>query len=201
MINLLIILEDQDSLDRDRNQQGVSGDPHFTIPLMANETLCYSIQGYAGLAFNLISNPHLTVNAFFIDSVNDSTEATWIGKLAVIPHNMIKAQPIIFDSIKQEVYLPNQGSFKAVVIRQIRIQESGRINIRFTKGLVAKQGPMANLIKISHQQLKAKFDVTFHLDHLDVDWKIQDKLIPHSHGLMGKELVIEKLTAKDSTIT
>ena len=188
MINL--ILEDQDSSDRDRNQQGVSGDPHFTIPLMANETLCYSIQGYAGLAFNLISNPHLTVNAFFIDSVNDSTEATWIGKLAVIPHNMIKAQPIIFDSTKQEVYLPNQGSFKAVVIRQIKIQESGRINIRFTKGLVAKQGPMANLIKISHQQLKAKFDVTFHLDHLDVDWKIQDKLIPHSHGLMGKELVI-----------
>ena len=196
MINLLIILEDQDPMERGRNQ-GVSGDPHFTIPLIANETLCYSIQGYAGLAFNLISNPHLTVNAFFIDSVNDSTEATWIGKLAVIPLNMIKAQPIIFDSTKQEVYLPNQGSFKAVIIRQIKIQESGRINIRFTKGLVPKQGPMANLIKISHQQLKAKFDVTFHLDHLDVDCKIQDKLIPHSHGLMGKKLVIGKLTARD----
>ena len=154
---------------------------------MDNETLCYSIQGYAGLAFNLISNPHLTVNALFIESVNDSTEATWIGKLAVIPHNMIKAQAIIFDSTKQEVNLPNQGSFKATVIKQIKIQEDGHITIRFTKGLVAKRGNMANLVKISHEQLKAKLDVTFHSDHLDVDWKIQDKLIPHSHGLMGKE--------------
>ena len=101
----------------DSNREGVSGDPHFTIPLMENnETLCYSIQGYAGLAFNLISNPHLTVNALFIDSVNDSTEATWIGKLAVIPQNMVKAQAIIFDSIKQEVSLPNQGNLKASVV-------------------------------------------------------------------------------------
>ena len=174
----------------DPNREGVSGDPHFTIPLMENETLCYSIQGYAGLAFNLISNPHLTVNALFIDSVNDSTEATWIGKLAVIPQNMAKAQAIIFDSIKQEVYLPNQVNLKASVVRQIKIQESGHINIRFTKGLVAKQGPKCNLIKVSHEQLKAKFDVTFHTDHLDVDWKIQDKLIPHSHGLMGKQQTV-----------
>ena len=172
------------------NREGVSGDPHFTIPLMENETLCYSIQGYAGLAFNLISNPHLTVNALFIDSVNDATEATWIGKLAVIPQNMVKAQAIIFDSIKQVVYLPNQGSLKASVVRQIKIQESGHINIRFTKGLVAKQGPKYNLIRVLHEQLKAKFDVTFHTDHLDVDWKIQDKLILHSHGLMGKQYTI-----------
>ena len=166
--------------------QGVSGDPHFTIPLMTNETLCYSIQGYAGLAFNLISNPHLTVNALFIDSINDSTEATWIGKLAVIPRNKMKTQTIIFDSVKQEVYLPDQGHLKASFIRQIRIQENGHLNIRFTNGLDSKNGPKANRIKISHEQLEAKFDVTFHSDHLDVDWKIQDKLIPHSHGLMGK---------------
>jgi len=156
---------------------------------MGNETLCYSIQGYAGLTFNLISNPHLTVNALFIDSVNDSTEATWIGKLAIIPQNMLKAQAIIFDAVTQEVVLPNQGKLKASVIRQITIQASGHINIKFTKGLVPKQGPIANLIKVSHEQLKAKLDVTFHPDHIDVDWKIQDQLIPHSHGLMGKKKI------------
>lgn len=151
---------------------------------MDNETLCYSIQGYAGLAFNLISNPHLTVNALFIDSVNDTTEATWIGKLAIIPQNLENAQAIIFDSVKQEVHMPDQGTLKASVIRQIRLQENGHLNIRFTKGL--KQDTTVNTIKVLHEELKAKFDVTFHSDHLDVDWKIQDKLIPHSHGLMGK---------------
>ena len=78
--------------------------------------------------------------------MNDSTEATWIGKLVVIPQNMVKAQAIIFDSIKQEVSLPNQGNLKASVVRQIKILESGHINIRFTKGLVAKQGPISVIL-------------------------------------------------------
>ena len=151
---------------------------------MINETLCYSIQGYAGLAFNLISNPRLTINALFIDS--DSLDATWIGKVAVIPRNMTKAQTIIFDSVKQEVYLPDKGHMKASLIKLIKVRKSGHVYIKFTKGLVAKEGSKDNRIRISHKQLDAKFDVTFYSDHLDVDWKIQDKLIPHSHGLMGK---------------
>ena len=61
------------------------GDPHFTVPLLSKEILCYSIQGYPGLAFNLIYNKDFIINVLLVDTEGDTSEATWIGKLAVIP--------------------------------------------------------------------------------------------------------------------
>ena len=49
----------------------------------------YSIQGYPGLDFNLIYNNNFIINAQFVDSDGDTSEATWIGKLAVITHNSV----------------------------------------------------------------------------------------------------------------
>ena len=118
----------------------VSGDPHFSIPLPDKDILCYSIQGYSGLAFNLISNYHITINALFIDSINDQTEATWIGKLAVIPTSKDDGTTVIFNSIDQEVKIHNEGKFKASVIEQININSHDNISVRFTKGMKQNMG-------------------------------------------------------------
>ena len=164
----------------------VIGDPHFSIPLPSNEILCYSIQGYPGLAFNLISNNHITVNAWFIDSINDQSEATWIGKLAVhvIMNNKDDGKTITFNSINQEVEIQNEGRFKASVIKQININSHDNITVKFTKG-VAKQNGSPRILVVYSKQL-ATFDVTFHSNHLDIDWLVQEKLMVNSHGLMGK---------------
>ena len=74
--------------------------------------LCYSIQGYPGLAFNLIYNDHITINAMFIDSINDKTEATWIGKLATVPRDDKNNQSIVLDSTNQQVIIDGQGEFR-----------------------------------------------------------------------------------------
>ena len=87
----------------------VSGDPHFSIPLLSNEILCYSIQRYPGLAFNLISDDHITINALFIDSINDQSEVTWISKLVVIPGRNDDGITVTFNSVDQEVEIQNQG--------------------------------------------------------------------------------------------
>ena len=42
-----------------------------------------------------------------IYSIGDQKEATWIGKLAVIPRYTNKSEAVIFDSVKQEVILVN----------------------------------------------------------------------------------------------
>ena len=110
-----------------------SGDPHFTVPLVSsNDTLCYSIQGYAGLAFNLIFNSHLTVNALFTDSINDTKEVTWISKLAVIFHT--SGQAIIFDSTHQQVFIPSMGKLKASIVKQTFLKESGQFVVKFNGG-------------------------------------------------------------------
>ncbi|XP_065888516.1 inter-alpha-trypsin inhibitor heavy chain H3-like [Dysidea avara] len=171
-----------------------SGDPHFTVPLVSSsDTLCYSIQGYAGLAFNLISNSHLTVNALFTDSINDTKEVTWISKLAVIFHTI--GQAIIFDSTHQQVFMPSDGRLKSSVVKQIILKESGQFAAKFTKGLRPKNG--TNSVEVVYKENMAKFTVTFHNDHLDVDWQLQDEQIIHSHGLMGqfmaKGIVVDQM--------
>ena len=164
-----------------------SGDPHFTVPLVSsNDTLCYSIQGYAGLAFNLISNSHLTVNALFTDSINDTKEVTWISKLAVIFHT--SGQTIVFDSTHQQVFMPSMGKLKASIVKQIFLKESGQFAVKFAKEPLVKKElnvkEELNFIEIVCKEIK--FTARFHNDHLDVDWQLQDKQIIHSHGLMGK---------------
>jgi len=161
----------------------VTGDPHFTVPLMSQQLLCYSIQGYPGLAFNLISNSHITINAMFIDSIQDNSEATWIGKMAIIPRGGDEnCQTIILDSVNQEVIIEGQGHFKAAVVQEINIHGHNNISVKI--GVVKQVGnPVVHVV---YTKPLASFDVTFHSNHLDVDWKIHDKMIQNSHGLMGK---------------
>ena len=162
----------------------VSGDPHFSIPLPSKQILCYSIQGYSGLAFNLISNQHITINALFIDSINDQTEATWIGKLAVIPTSKDDGTAVIFNSVDQEVEIQNEGKFQASVIEQININSHDNLTIRFIKGMKKQNGN--SHVRVVYSKQLAIFDVTFHSNHLDIDWIVQETMMENSHGLMGK---------------
>ena len=146
--------------------------------------LCYSIQGYSGLSFNLISNHHIIVNALFIDSIKDQTEATWIGKLAVIlPSSKDADTTVVFNSIDQVVEIQNEGNFKASAIEQININSHNNITIKGRKK--HSDNPRVRVIYTKHE---AVFDVAFHSNHLDIDWIVQEKLMENSHGLMGNYL-------------
>ena len=167
---------------------GTFGDPHFMVPLPSKEVLCYSIQGYPGLAFNLISNKNFIINAHFVDSMGDKTEATWIGKLAVIPLNGNKSDAVVFDSVNQEVIMVGHGSFKASVIKQIIFNEHGKVTLKFTKGLTKQSGNPT--VRVVYSKPRADFDVTFHENHLNVDWNFQSDNLLRMHGLMGKKSIL-----------
>ena len=163
----------------------VSGDPHFTVPLLSGKTLCYGVQGYPGLAFNLVSNHHFVINALFIDDASQNdTDATWIGKLAIIPRNVDQEPVIIFDSFTETVTVKGQSDFKASVVRQISISGSSSVAVKFTKGM--SQHISDPTVHVVYRHPMAAFSVTFHSNHLDVDWHIHDNYITQSHGLMGK---------------
>ena len=161
----------------------IYGDPHFSVPLLRGGKLCYSIQGIPGLPFNLLSSRHLIINALFIDSVNDPTQATWIGKLAIIPQHVGESQPIIFDSVSQSIKIVHQGTFKPQFLQRIVINETGNIAIKTTRGLNRQAGNPTVTVFLTNPV--ASFDVTFHNDHLDVNWKIQTNEMDGSHGLLG----------------
>ena len=100
------------------------------------------------------------INALFIDSINDQTEATWIGKLAVITSSKDDATTVIFNSVDQEVEIENQGKFKASVIEQININSHDNITVNFTKGMKEQNGN--SRVRVVYSKLSAIFDVTFH---------------------------------------
>ena len=154
------------------------------MPLLSKKFLCYSIQGYPGLAFNLISNKNFVINAQFIDSIGDSTEATWIGKLAVISQGNNKSDAVIFNSVDQDVTIVDKGAFKAKVIKQIIFTRNG--SIKFTQRVSIPSGNPT--IHVIFDEPQANFDITFYKNYLNMDWKIQYDELPDMHGLMGKEL-------------
>ena len=170
---------------------GVMGDPHFRVPLLSDETLCYSIQGYPGLAFNLIYSQNFIINAFFIDSIGDEKEATWIGKLAVIPRHANKSEAVIFDSVKQEVVMVDQGHFKASVVDKISYDESGKMSVKFTRGIAKQAGNPT--VHVKYDKPLASFDVTFYSNHLDVNLDLKYDSVPDIHGLMGMIITIHTL--------
>jgi len=160
------------------------GDPHFSVPLLHGGKLCYSIQGVPGLAFNLLSSRHLIINALFIDSVNDPTQATWIGKLAIIPQRTGEPQPIVFDSVSQSIKMLDNGYIKAQFLQHVIINETGNIAIKTTHGLNKQAGNPTVTVFLTNPV--ASFDVTFHKDHIDVNWKMQADEMDGSHGLLGR---------------
>ena len=160
----------------------IIGDPHFIVPLLSKKILCYSIQGYPSFIFNLISNKNFVINAQFIDSIGDSTEATWIGRLAVILQSKNNSDAVIFSSVDQDVTIVDRGRFKAKVIRQIIFASNS--SIKFTQCVRIPSGnPIVHII---FDEPKADFDITFYTDHLNVNWKMQYDEFPDMHGLMGK---------------
>ncbi|XP_065893478.1 inter-alpha-trypsin inhibitor heavy chain H3-like [Dysidea avara] len=160
----------------------IEGDPHFIIPLLSKEFLCYSIQGYSGLAFNLIYNDAFTINAMFVNTEGDTSEATWIGKLAVIPRNSHRSNAVVFDSVKQAVTIVGDGSLNAATIKHIAFTENGMA--KFSKTMKKQTGNP--IIRVMYAKPQAKFDVTFYKDHLNVDWSLNYDELHDSHGLMGQ---------------
>ena len=161
----------------------VTRDPHFRVPLLSDDTLCYSIQGYPGLIFNLIYNDDFVINALFIDSIGDEKEATWIGKLAVIPRHANKSDAVIFDSVNQEIILVDQGNFKASIIDTISYYESGKMSVKFTPGIAEQAGNPT--VHVKYDKPLASFNVTLYNNHLDVNWDLKYDSVPKIHGLMG----------------
>ena len=157
------------------------------MPLQSGKLLCYSIQGYAGLAFNLIHSDSIIVNAQFVDSVGDTSEATWIGKLAVISQLVHKKQTVIFDSITRDVIIHGYGKIKAAVIKSITFYENGKVKCI----QAAKEQGGNPTVHVEYIKKQAIFDVEFHKDHLDVKWDLHYDKLHDLGGLIGKHIIYE----------
>lgn len=157
------------------------------MPLVQGENLCYSIQGIPGLPFNLLSSKQLFINALFINSVNDPTQTTWIGKLAIILQHTNTSQVITFDSVSQSIMIEGKGKFKPQFIQHITINHTDSIVVKTTRGLIKEMGNPT--VKVFLTDPVATFHVIFHKSHLDIDWIVQSYEMDNSYGLLGMHML------------
>jgi len=117
----------------------------------------------------------------FVDTEGDTSVATWIGKMAVILRNNNNTKVVIFNSVNQEVEISGEGHLKAALMKQIIFSENG--TIRFTQTVENHGGNP--VIQVLYTKPRARFDVTFYNNHLNVDWIMNYDEFDNSHGLMG----------------
>ena len=64
----------------------VANDPHFYLPLVNGDHLCFSVQGEPNFAFNLINSKYIQLNAQFVLPAEDESNtianvSTFLGDL------------------------------------------------------------------------------------------------------------------------
>ena len=141
---------------------------------------------YPRLCWTGIQPNRIIVNAQFVDSVGDTSEATWIGKLAVISQLVHKKQTVIFDSITRDVIIFGYGKIKSAVIKSITFYENGKVKCIQA---VKKQGGNPT-VHVEYINKQAIFDVEFHKDHLDVKWDLHYDKLHELGGLIGKHIIM-----------
>ena len=100
-----------------------------------------------------------------------------------MPQHNNDTQVIILDSVSQSIKIKGEGTFKPEFLRYISITKTGNIVVKTTNALLKQKGHPT--VEVHFTNPMAVFYVTFHQDHLDIDWKMQSDEIKNSHGLLG----------------
>ena len=170
-------------------------DPHFIVPLMGNQKFCYSMQGMANFAFNLVSDYFISINAYFVLPEEEKQSmfkeyATFIGDIGIlIQQDGHRGK----DQLKNMTKISISASDHSVTVDGIKTVISDHsvnvvIDSRSTMVTVDKTVDEKTTpdLTVTVKQPKLSFGVTFVHSHIDLVF-IDDSGVSHDcHGIMGK---------------
>ena len=139
---------------------------------MGHQKFCYSMQGMANFAFNLLSDYFISINAYFVLPEEEKRSrfkeyATFIGDIGIL---------IRLDG--------QRGKNKIENITKISISASDHsVSVDGIKTVVSDHSV---IVTIDNRSTMVTFQVTFVHNHIDLVF-IDDSGISHNcHGIMGK---------------
>lgn len=173
--NFTCIPEERDS---------VGDDPHFAVSLSNGKTLCYTVQGEHGFAFNLISNQKVYMNAMFVpDALRE--EVTWLGTMGIVINNngykKSNMTKLRFEAIKNKIHIDNQMVLEARNIEKITF-ENGKLTISEAQPTEGYKQPF---VRVDLKDVELSFSIKFMTEHLDLYWHSTGQKTADSHGLVG----------------
>ena len=177
---------------------GVGDDPHFAVTLESGKTLCYTVQGEHGFAFNLISNQKVYMNAMFVPD-RDREEVTWLGNMGIVVNNngykKSNMTKLRFEAIKNKIHVDDQMVLDARNIEKITIQ-NGKLTISEAPPMEGYKQPF---VRVDLKDVELSFSVKFMTEHLDLYWHSTGQNLADSHGLIGKQSLLA--TTQEECIT
>ena len=168
--------------------EGVGDDPHFTVTLSTGKTLCYTVQGEHGVAFNLISNEKVYMNAMFVpDALRE--EVIWLGKMGIVINNngykKSNMTKLHFEAIKNLIHMDKQMVLEARNIKRITFQNGKQI----VSEVPPTEGYKQPFVRIDLKDVELSFSIKFMSEHLDLYWHSTGQKTADSHRLIGKDFI------------
>ena len=169
-------------------------DPHFAVPLSSGHNLCYSLQGIANFVFNLISDPLININAYFIPPKVESDlkeYSTFLGDVGIMikSSKCLKKKCSNKDIIKIKISAEDNtvllGASKTAITDQVVhvIVANDTTTIQLGQRF-KKEDQRYVIIEVKESQLAFKFQ--FMNGHLDLIILDLTGISDTAHGIMGK---------------
>jgi len=179
-------------------------DPHFAVPLSNGHNLCYSLQGMAYFIFNLISDPLININAYFIPPEAEAglkEYSTFLGDVGIVIKSpkCLKSECTNKDIIKVRISASNRSvilgtSETMVTDRAVHVSTNYTSTFVYLGKKFKNKEQRYVIIEIKESNLAFKFQ--FFNEHLDLIVLDFDGISDNAHGIMGKSWLKSVLPIK-----
>ena len=169
----------------------VANDPHFYLPLVNGDHLCFSVQGEPNFAFNLINSKYIQLNAQFVLPAEDESNtianvSTFLGDLGIVIRDDDTSKPVVIHVSAQDHSVKVNNSITVVKDKAVFVDVSNSsvaINIKPDSQVAITKDESAWLY-LSTEGFGIK--VRFYKKHLDLFFTKTGGLNKDTHGLIGK---------------
>ena len=169
----------------------MGNDPHFFLPLLNGDNLCFSMQGQPDFTFSLIRDKIVQLNAQFVlpdsdESATISNVTTFLGNLGLLLKCPTSVNGSVMKVTAQDHSIQIGNEYIVVDNRPITIMISCNVSVTVFTG---SEIPQKMKDETSWVYIKSDFGfgmkIKFYKKHLDMMITKQDGLTSEADGLIG----------------
>ena len=170
----------------------MGNDPHFFLPLLTGDNLCFSIQGQPDFMFSLIKDKFVQLNSQFVlpasdESTTISNVTTFLGNLGLLLRCPTTGVATIIKVTAQDHSIQVNNEYIVVEDKPITIMISCDANVTVTtSGEVLQRMRDETAWTYINSEFGFGMKLQFYKKHLDMVITKQDGLTSEADGLIGK---------------
>ena len=176
----------------------VGNDPHFFIPLLNGDNLCFSVQGEPDFMFNLIKDRYIQLNTQFVLPAEDESHtianvSTFLGNLGLLFKSPATGNTMAIKITAQDHTVRVGDSITTVKDKPVIVQVSDTFHVDVKTEVDQQLHTITEASAWLHINIEFGFGikVRFYKKHLDLLLTKTSGLTNEVHGLIGINLCMQ----------